>query len=67
MEYNLPERKFCSGPKKLATWRLPETLLSQIEKVAEDRGWTVTEVVMTSLDQFCQFYEKGQKGKSKKK
>lgn len=64
MEYNLPVRKFCSGQKKLATWRLPSDLLEKLEQIAESHGWTTTDVVMTALDQFVQWSEEERKKKT---
>jgi len=62
MEFNLPKREYCDGEKKLATWRLPEPLLTQLEKISKERGWNMTDVVITALDQFCQ-WDAGQKKK----
>jgi NRPS condensation-like uncharacterized protein len=52
--YSLPKRKYCSGEKKMVSWRLPEALFKKLESIAEAGGWTVTDVVMTALDDFIQ-------------
>jgi hypothetical protein len=62
-KYNVPKRNFTSGPKKLVSYRLPEELLGRLEKVANDKGWSVTDVIITVLDQYVSFETKG---KSKK-
>jgi hypothetical protein len=53
--FELPRRKFCKGEKKMVSFRLPELLLSEINKISEEFGWSNTEVVITSLDQFVQW------------
>jgi predicted transcriptional regulator len=55
-KFNLPKRVYCNGDKKMVSWRLPEALLKEIEKVAEARGWNATDVVATALDQFVQWH-----------
>ncbi len=53
-EYNIPERKYVDGPKKMVSWRLPENLMEQLDKLSKDKGWSTTELVVTVLDQFIQ-------------
>ena len=66
-EFNLPKREYCSGDKKMVSWRLPEMLLEELEKVADDRGWTLTDVATTALDQFVQWANQQEKPSSFKK
>ncbi len=56
-KFQIPSRKFTQGPKKMISWRLSESMISEIEKVAADKGWNVTELVTTVLDQFLQEQE----------
>ncbi len=53
-EYNIPERKYVDGPKKMVSWRLPEKLMEQLDQIAKEKGWNTTELVVTVLDQFIQ-------------
>ena len=53
----LPKRKYCNGNKKMVSWRMPEALIRKLEKIAEQNGWTVTDVVATALDGFVQAEE----------
>ncbi|MBY0314003.1 MAG: ribbon-helix-helix domain-containing protein [Bdellovibrionales bacterium] len=55
--YNMPKRKYCSGDKKMISLRLPEQLIKKLEQIAEKHGFTVTDMVATSLDNFIQSYE----------
>jgi len=61
---NLPKRRYCSGDKRMVSWRLPETLIKKLESVAKDNGgWSVTDVVMTALDDYIQYCESKPKSK----
>lgn len=40
--------------RKMISLRLPITLINKIEKIAENKGWTKTEVIQYALDQFAQ-------------
>jgi hypothetical protein len=53
VKFNLPERRYCGGDKKMVSMRLPETLWAEVEKVGFERGWNATDTVATVLDQFC--------------
>lgn len=59
-KYNLPKRDYCDGPKKMISIRLPEKLIKEIEKIAEENGWTTTDLISTAVDQFIQWEKKGQ-------
>lgn len=59
----LPPKYYAKGPKRLIAWRLPEELLSQIDKIAERDGWAVSDITATALDQ----YVKARLTKAKKK
>jgi predicted transcriptional regulator len=48
----LPKRHFTKGGRKLVGFRLPDQLKKEIEKLAGDLGWTVTDVAQTALDQY---------------
>jgi antitoxin component of RelBE/YafQ-DinJ toxin-antitoxin module len=60
-KYNVPKRKYCVGKKKMVSLRLHEALVKEVEALAEEKGWTVTDLVSTVLDQFVQFEEKKSK------
>lgn len=54
-KFNVPKREYCDGPKKMISMRLPERLMREIERMAENKGWTATDLVCTVLDQFIQW------------
>lgn len=56
-KFNVPDRKYVDGPKKMVSWRLPESLMKQIDKKSKDKGWSTTELVVTVLDQYIQHEE----------
>lgn len=58
-KYNIPKRDYCNGPKKMISIRLPEKLMNELEKLAEGKGWTTTDLVSTALDQYVQWEKKG--------
>lgn len=43
--------------------RLHESLLEEINKVADDFGWTATDVIVTAVDQFAQWAKSEKKRK----
>ncbi len=49
---SLPKRHFTKGERKLVGFRLPEELKKKIESLADELGWTVTDVAQTALDQY---------------
>lgn len=57
-KYNIPKRKYCVGRKKMISMRLHEKLVEQIEQLADEKGWSVTDLVSTVLDQFVQYEAK---------
>lgn len=57
-KFNIPDRKYCGGDKKLVTMRLPESLMKELKKLALAKGWTVTDLIMTVMDQFIQHEKK---------
>lgn len=57
-KFNVPKREYCDGPKKMVSMRLPEQLMREIERLAEEKGWTATDLVCTVLDQFIQWEKK---------
>jgi antitoxin component of RelBE/YafQ-DinJ toxin-antitoxin module len=63
MKYNVPERKFCKGDKKMVSMRLPVDLMAEIRRIAEHKGIDVTDMVMTILNQFAE--AEGKKTKKK--
>lgn len=38
--------------------RLPERLMKEIERLSETKGWTVTDLVSTVMDQYIQWEKK---------
>jgi predicted transcriptional regulator len=48
----LPKRHFTKGARKVIGFRLPDELKKNIETLADDLGWTVTDVAQTALDQY---------------
>jgi predicted DNA binding CopG/RHH family protein len=40
--------------RRMISIRLPEALLTQIKKIAQQTGWTKTELIQFALDQFAQ-------------
>ena len=54
MEFNLPIRKYVDGPKKSVSLRLPKQLSRAIDNIAKKKGWPVTDLVVTVLDQYAQ-------------
>lgn len=49
---SLPKRHFTKGARKLVGFRLPDELKEKIESLANELGWTVTDVAQTALDQY---------------
>jgi len=60
-KYSIPDRQFALGRKKMVSMRLPEALMKELEKIAEKKGWNLTDLVTTILDQYLQ-YEKEKRG-----
>lgn len=44
--------------RKMISLRLPHALIAQIEKIADKKGWSKTEVIQYALDQFAQIESK---------
>ena len=57
-KFNIPDRKYCVGDKKMVSMRLPKRLMDELEKLAKAKGWTVTDLIMTVMDQFIQHEKK---------
>jgi metal-responsive CopG/Arc/MetJ family transcriptional regulator len=57
-KFNIPNREYCDGPKKMVSMRLPEKLMREIDRIAESKGWTSTDFVSTVLDQYLQWEAK---------
>ena len=53
--FDLPKRKYCDGEKNAVSMRLPAKLLKEINAIADESGWAMTDVVATALDQFVQW------------
>jgi len=49
---SLPRRHFTKGARKLVGFRLPDELKKKMEFLANELGWTVTDVAQTALDQY---------------
>lgn len=50
----LPDRKYSDGPKKMISIRMPEKLWKKVEALAQKKGWAVSDLVTTYLDQLVQ-------------
>lgn len=50
----IPNRKYTDGPKKMVSMRMPEKLWKKIEHLAQKKGWPVTDLITTVLDQIVQ-------------
>lgn len=63
---SLPKRHFTKGARKLVGFRLPDELKKKIESLADELGWTITDVAQTALDQYVSNeLSKAKKNKSK--
>ena len=62
-KFNIPDRKYCDGDKKMVSMRLPERLLKELNHLSEEKGWTITDLVCTALDQYVQWENKAQSQK----
>lgn len=60
-KFNVPKREYAGGNKKMVSWRLPEPLLKELDKLSKDLGWTTTDLVITALDQYVQWEQKQNK------
>lgn len=49
---SLPKRHYTKGTRKLVGFRLPDELKKQIESLAKELGWTITDVAQTALDSY---------------
>ena len=63
-KYNIPKLFYCDVPKKMVSIRLPIALIKKIESIAKSRGWPLTDVVVTVLDQYA-VHEANEKKSSK--
>lgn len=63
---SLPKRHFTKGTRKLVGFRLPDELKRKIESLADELGWTVTDVAQTALDQYVHGELEKVKGKKTK-
>ena len=48
----LPKRHYTKGERKFVGFRLPAELTEQLNSLAKDLGWNVTDVAQTALDQY---------------
>lgn len=48
-KFNIPNREYCDGHKKMVSMRLPERLMREVERLAETKGWTATDLVCTGI------------------
>ncbi len=53
-KFNIPDRKYCEGKKKMVSMRLPERLMKELERLSQKKGWSVTDLVQTAMDQYVQ-------------
>lgn len=61
-KFSLPKREFTQGDKKMMSIRLPIRLMKELDALADEYGWTTTDVIQTALDQFVVWSRK-QRGK----
>lgn len=54
MGSGLPQRKFSGGKLKMFSIRLPDGILSALQKYADENGWNRSDVIITALDQYLQ-------------
>lgn len=53
----LPKRVFTEGERKVRGYRLPDQLIEELNKIALELGWNLTDVIQTVLDKFVQDYK----------
>lgn len=46
----LPKRAYRKGELKVVSFRLPDELIKELRELAEEKGWTVSDLVSTVLD-----------------
>lgn len=56
--FDIPKRRYCDGEKKMFAIRLPKKLLDAIQKDADDKQWSMTDLIVTVLDQYLQSQKK---------
>jgi len=56
--YNIPKRVYLEGDKKLFTIRIHLKLQEALQKEAKKRGYNLTELIETVLDQYLQLENK---------
>lgn len=49
----LPTRYHCSGPTELVALRVHSKLLKVVRKIAEEKGWSFTDVALLALDGYA--------------
>ena len=57
-KFNVPQRKYCSGDTKMVSFRMHKKLWERVDKLAQEKNWNVTDLVLLVLDQYVQFEEK---------
>lgn len=57
-KFNIPNRKYADGDKKMVSMRLPEKLMKALKQLSEEKSWEVTDLVVTALDQYLQHEDK---------
>lgn len=58
---NIPKRVYTHGDRKQRGIRLPEELMGELTKIAEELGWNLSDVIQTVLDSYVQEYVKEKK------
>ncbi|MBC7540683.1 MAG: hypothetical protein H7281_17825 [Bacteriovorax sp.] len=53
-KFNIPDRKYVHGDKKMVSMRLPKDLITVLNKLSARKGWPFTDLVVTALDQYAQ-------------
>ena len=64
-KFNIPSKKYSSGAKKMVSWRINQDLLEKLDELANEKGFTTTELVTLALDQAVVWMEKNLEKKAK--
>ncbi len=64
-KFNIPDRIYSAGEKKMVSMRLPKNLIDKLAILAEQKGWPVTDLVVTALDQYAQFEDNGKNNRKR--
>lgn len=54
VKYLIPKREFTEGERKVISIRVPNELKMILEEISSDKGRTLTDLILTVLDQYAQ-------------